>query len=263
MRSMLWCTLLQKVMSIDRSIQNAIPFLDTNVKGTCVLLDALRKFPHVHFHHVSTDEVYGSLGNEGAFTEESSYRPNSPYAASKAAADHFVRAFSHTYHVSTTISHCCNNFGPNQFPEKFIPLMIVNALQKRSLPVYGKGLQRRQWLYVDDHTDAVWKILQFGKSQEVYDIGGVAECSNLELLQRLLEILSFETQVPYFEYERLIRFVEDRPGHDFRYCIDSTKIERELDWTPKIRFEEGLRQTVGWYRQAISNCSDGFFSCVR
>lgn len=232
---------------VDRSIAGAAPFIDTNVKGTLSLLEAVRKNPHVHFHHISTDEVYGTLGESGSFSERSSYRPNSPYAASKAASDHLVRAFAETYKISTTLSHCCNNFGPRQFPEKFIPLMICNALESRPLPVYGEGREKRQWLYVDDHTKAIWKILQWGKRSEVYDIGGNAEFSNIELLYRLLELFSFMTKREFSDLEKLIRFVPNRPGHDFRYAIDSSKIQKELGWSAETPFKEGLQKTILWY----------------
>jgi dTDP-glucose 4,6-dehydratase len=167
---------------VDRSIALAEPFIKTNVQGTLFLLEAVRKFPSIHFHHISTDEVYGSLGESGTFTERSAYRPNSPYAASKAASDHLVRAFGQTYGISTTISNCSNNYGPCQHPEKFIPLMIMNCLQKKPLPVYGRGSNVRDWLYVDDHADAVWRILKNGRKGQSYNIGGQTELSNLELL---------------------------------------------------------------------------------
>ncbi len=229
---------------VDRSIASARPFVETNVMGTLSLLEVVRKFPHVHFHHISTDEVYGSLGESGTFNERSAYRPNSPYSASKAASDHMVRAFAQTYGLSTTISNCSNNYGPCQHPEKFIPLMIVNCLKKKHLPVYGRGVNVRDWLYVDDHAAAVWRILQFGKKGQTYNIGGRTEMTNLELLHLLIEEVRKEKPG---DYQSLIRFVQDRPGHDFRYAIDGTKMEKELGWTPKISLQEGLKRTVKWY----------------
>ena len=214
---------------------------------TLSLLEAVRKFPHVHFHHVSTDEVYGSLGESGAFNENSPYRPNSPYSASKAASDHLVRAYARTYGLSTTLSHCSNNYGPCQFPEKFIPLMIVNCLAGKPLPVYGRGANIRDWLYVDDHADALWAILNRGRKGEVYDIGGRAEFSNIEMLHLLISILAEETREDPERYRALIRSVDDRPGHDFRYAIDSSKIENELGWRPTISIQQGLKKTVRWY----------------
>ncbi|PIS02223.1 MAG: dTDP-glucose 4,6-dehydratase [Chlamydiae bacterium CG10_big_fil_rev_8_21_14_0_10_42_34] len=229
---------------VDRSIASASPFIETNVLGTLSLLEAVKKFPHVHFHHISTDEVYGSLGESGSFSEISAYRPNSPYSASKAASDHLVRAFAQTYRLSTTMSHCSNNYGPCQNREKFIPLMIHNCLKKKPLPVYGRGSNIRDWIYVDDHAEAVWRILQKGRRDEVYDIGGNTELSNLELLQLLIDLMQKERPG---DYHSLIRFVQDRPGHDYRYAINSFKIENELDWRPKINLNEGLLRTIRWY----------------
>ncbi len=226
---------------VDRSIESALPFIETNVKGTLSLLEAVRKFPHIHFHHISTDEVYGSLGESGFFTENSNYRPNSPYSASKAASDHLVRAFSQTYGLSTTISHCSNNYGPYQHPEKFIPLMIHNCLEGYPLPVYGRGANVRDWVYVDDHAEAIWLILQKGKKGQVYDIGGKTELSNLELLHLLIELLQKQRPGSYYS---LIRFVQDRAGHDFRYALDTSKIERELKWKPKTPLKKGLENTI-------------------
>lgn len=229
---------------VDRSIASALPFIETNVKGTLSLLEAVRKFPQIHFHHISTDEVYGSLGEGGVFNENSAYRPNSPYSASKAASDHLVRAFGQTYGVSTTISHCSNNYGPCQNVEKFIPLMIHNCLKKKPLPVYGRGSNVRDWIYVDDHAEAVWRILQLGKKGEVYDVGGKTELSNLELLNLLIDLI--QSQRPG-DYRSLIRFVQDRPGHDFRYALDTAKIESELGWQPKTTLNDGLLRTIRWY----------------
>ncbi len=237
---------------VDRSIVSSEPFLQSNVLGTASLMDALRQFPSVHFHHVSTDEVYGSLGKTGFFNEESMYHPNSPYSASKAASDHIVRAFAHTYQLSYTISHCSNNYGPYQFPEKFIPLMIQNCLLGKELPIYGSGSNVRDWLFVDDHAEAIWKILQLGKKGETYDIGGDTELSNVELLSLLIEALAEETHKDPSEYRKLIRFVSDRPGHDFRYAIDSSKIKRELGWRAQVSLKEGLRKTIRSFLGEIS-----------
>src|SRR3990167_1667082 len=236
---------------VDRSIASALPFIETNIKGTLSLLEAIRKNPHVHFHHISTDEVYGSLGESGSFNEHSPYRPNSPYSASKAASDHLVRAFAHTYKLSTTLSHCSNNYGPCQNPEKFIPLMIAGCLQGRALPVYGRGANVRDWLYVDDHAEAVWAILQFGRRGQVYDVGGDAEMSNLEILHHLIELIAAERKVDPNQYRSLIQFVQDRPGHDFRYAIDSSKIKEELGWRPRTPLKEGLERTIRWYVKAV------------
>lgn len=240
---------------VDRSIASARPFVEANVMGTLALLEAVRKFPHVHFHHISTDEVYGSLGESGSFHEHSSYRPNSPYSASKAASDHLVRAFAQTYRLSTTLSHCSNNYGPRQFPEKLIPVMIHHALQGKPLPVYGRGANIRDWLYVDDHAEAVWAILEKGKRGETYNIGGGAELTNLELLHLLIDLLAQETKADPESYRSLIHFVEDRPGHDFRYSIDSSKLKRELGWKSRTSFQEGLTRTIRWYvkKQQIDN----------
>lgn len=228
---------------VDRSIESAFPFIETNVNGTLSLLEAARKFPAIHFHHVSTDEVYGSLGESGFFNERSQYRPNSPYSASKAASDHLVRAYFQTYGLSTTISHCSNNYGPYQHPEKFIPLMIQNCLRRKTLPVYGRGSNVRDWLYVDDHVEAIWQILKQGKRGNVYDIGAKTERSNLELLHLIIEEIQ---AIQPGEYFSLIRFVSDRLGHDFRYAIDSSKIEEELGWSPKVSLKEGLSRTIRW-----------------
>lgn len=233
---------------VDRSIASALPFIETNVKGTLSLLEAVRKFPSIHFHHISTDEVYGSLGESGLFHENSPYRPNSPYAASKAASDHLVRAYAQTYGLSTTLSHSSNNFGPCQYPEKFIPLMIQNCLQRKPLPVYGRGANIRDWLYVDDHVDAIWQILQFGRKGQTYDIGGNTELTNLELLDLLIELIQLERPG---EYRSLIRFVQDRAGHDFRYALDISKITNELNWKPKISLKDGLIRTIRWYFKVI------------
>ena len=232
---------------VDRSIRGPRAFFETNVGGTLSLLEVVRRLPHIHFHHVSTDEVYGSLSESGYFCESSPYRPNSPYAASKAASDHFVRAYAHTYGLSTTLSHCSNNYGPYQFPEKFIPHMILNALKKNPLPVYGSGVNVRDWLYVDDHADALWQILDKGEKGEVYDIGGSFEMRNLDLLEQILEHLAAHQQKDLQQYRQLITFVPDRPGHDLRYAIDGSKIQQQLGWQPQHDLHTGLRKTITWY----------------
>ena len=236
---------------VDRSIFSAKPFIEANILGTLSLLEAVRKFPSVHFHHISTDEVYGALSQTGAFQEKSPYKPNSPYAASKASSDHFVRSFAVTYGISMTISHCSNNYGPGQYPEKFIPLMILNCLNEKPLPVYGKGENIRDWLYVDDHIEGIWSILKNGRVGETYDLGGGFEYSNLELLHLIIEILAKMMGNDAEKYRGLIRFVQDRPGHDFRYAIDSSKIRKELGWKPKTVLVDGLEKTIGYYRDLV------------
>lgn len=231
---------------VDRSIASAEPFVLANVVGTMRLLEVVRRLPGVHFHHISTDEVYGSLGESGAFSELSPYRPNSPYAASKAASDHFVRAYANTYGISTTVSHCSNNYGPGQHPEKFIPRMIGCALEGLPLPVYGRGANVRDWLYIDDHADAIWTILQRGKRGQTYDVGGGTELTNLELLKRLLPLVAQEGGRELEPLQTLITYVVDRPGHDFRYSIEGEKMRRELQWQPKISLDTGLLRTVRW-----------------
>lgn len=226
---------------VDRSIEGPAPFLDTNVLGTHHLLEFVRSHPDIHFHHISTDEVYGTLGKEGIFTENSPYKPNSPYAASKASADHFVRSYGVTYKLSTTISHASNNYGPNQFPEKFIPLMIQNALNQKALPVYGLGENMREWLYVEDHARAIWTILQNGNSGEVYNIGGGSEMRNIDLLHLILKKIKELTGME--NLEKRITFVSDRPGHDFRYAMDGSKVEK-LGYRPIWSLEEGISETI-------------------
>ncbi len=235
---------------VDRSIVEPDAFIKTNIEGTFTLLEAARAHQQQLnlFHHISTDEVYGSLGNKGYFTEATPYKPNSPYSASKAGSDHLVSAYFRTYGLPVTISNCSNNYGPFQFPEKLIPLMILNALEGKSLPVYGQGRNIRDWLYVTDHCKAVWKIMQAGKRGETYNIGGRSELANLETVKQICdlldEILPDKRQRPRSE---LITFVKDRPGHDFRYAIDASKLENELGWVPEETFESGLRKTVQWY----------------
>jgi dTDP-glucose 4,6-dehydratase len=231
---------------VDRSISDPKSFIDTNILGTFSLLEIIRKNPHLHFHHISTDEVYGSL-EDGFFNESSPYLPNSPYAASKAASDHLVRAWGHTYNLSTTLSHCSNNYGPCQHTEKFIPLMISRCLEEKPLPVYGQGLNVRDWLYVDDHASAVWHILNHGKKGEVYDIGGNTEKRNIDLLHILIDLVAKKTSKDKTLLQKLITYVKDRPGHDFRYAIDATKISSELGWKPLHSLEQGLEKTLNWY----------------
>jgi dTDP-glucose 4,6-dehydratase len=226
---------------VDRSIQDSGPFVRTNVVGTQVLLDAARRHGVERFVHVSTDEVYGSLGPTGAFTEETPLAPNSPYAASKAAADLLVRSYAHTFGLPAVITRCSNNYGPYQFPEKLIPLFISNLLGDESVPVYGDGQNVRDWIHVRDHCAGVHRVWKAGRVGEVYNIGGRCERTNLDLTYTLLEALG--------KPRSLIHYVKDRPGHDRRYAIDCAKMERELGWRPAIRFEEGLRQTIAWYRE--------------
>ncbi|MGC4094458.1 MAG: dTDP-glucose 4,6-dehydratase [Polyangiaceae bacterium] len=232
---------------VDRSILGPGAFVQTNVNGTFSLLEVVRARPHVHFHHVSTDEVFGSLGTTGAFSEESPYRPNSPYSASKAAADHLVRAYAHTYGVATTLSNSCNNYGPYQFPEKLVPLMILNMLAGRPLPVYGDGSHVRDWLHVDDHAEAIWLVLQRGAQGGAFNVGGRAEWQNLRLVKELVRVVAAEAGMSESALESLITFVKDRPGHDQRYAVDCSKIERELAWSPRHDLTSGLRDTVRWY----------------
>ena len=233
---------------VDRSIEGPEAFVETNIVGTHRLLDVIRHHaPGVHFHQVSTDEVYGSLGPTGAFTEDSPYNPRSPYAASKAAADHLVRAYANSYKLSVTLSNCSNNYGPYQFPEKLIPLVIQRALRGESLPVYGDGQQRRDWLHVRDHCEAIWRILKSANSGETYNIGGGCELANLELLELLLDRLATQAAKEPGALKNLIKHVEDRPGHDRRYAIDHRKISRELGWHPRHSFEPSLVETIRWY----------------
>ncbi|MEW6520293.1 MAG: dTDP-glucose 4,6-dehydratase [Thermodesulfobacteriota bacterium] len=239
---------------VDRSIHGPKVFVDTNVGGTCALLqaslDAWEKQGRpadFRFHHVSTDEVYGSLGPVGAFTEKSPYDPSSPYSASKAASDHFVRAYGKTYGLPCVITNCSNNFGPFQFPEKLIPLILCNILEEKPLPVYGDGSNVRDWLYVLDHCDALLRVFEQGTAGQTYNIGGGAERSNLDIVKQLCRILDEKRGRAAGSSESLITFVKDRPGHDFRYAIDATKINRELGWQPRHSFAEALGNTVNWY----------------
>jgi len=236
---------------VDRSIEGPMDFVMTNVVGTVNLLNAAKDLwkkedGHV-FHHVSTDEVYGSLGETGLFTEETAYDPRSPYSASKASSDHFVRAYYHTYGLPIKISNCSNNYGSHHFPEKLIPLMIHNIVNKNPLPVYGKGDNIRDWLWVEDHASAIDKIFTEGRVGESYNVGGLNEWTNIELVRYLCNLMDDKLGRNTGESEQLITFVKDRAGHDKRYAIDASKIERELGWKPSITFEEGLSQTVDWY----------------
>ena len=237
---------------VDRSISNPTGFVMTNVLGTVNLLNAARAlwkddYSGNLFYHVSTDEVYGALGGEGMFTEETAYDPHSPYSASKASSDHFVRAYHDTYGLPVVISNCSNNYGPCQFPEKLIPLFINNIRFNKPLPVYGKGENVRDWLWVVDHARAIDIIYHNGKPGETYNIGGNNEWTNIALIRLLCGIMDRKLGRPEGESEKLITYVTDRAGHDFRYAIDSSKLQRELGWTPSLQFEEGLEKTVDWY----------------
>jgi len=237
---------------VDRSITDPLAFVKTNIIGTLNLLNAFKSlwdtnFEDKVFYHISTDEVYGSLGETGLFKETTSYAPNSPYSASKASSDHFVRAYGETYEIPYIISNCSNNYGPFQFPEKLIPLMISNIIQGKQLPVYGDGKYTRDWLYVEDHVEAIDLILHKGKFGETYNIGGLNEWTNIDVIHLLCEIVDRKLRREVGASEKLIQFIKDRPGHDRRYAIDSSKIEKELEWKPKHNFREGLEGTVNWY----------------
>ncbi|MCC9165258.1 dTDP-glucose 4,6-dehydratase [Pontibacter harenae] len=237
---------------VDRSITDPLSFVNTNVIGTVNLLNAARKLwkddmqNHV-FYHISTDEVYGSLGAEGFFTEETAYDPRSPYSASKASSDHFVRAYYHTYGLPVKVSNCSNNYGPNHFPEKLIPLAIYNIKNERSVPVYGKGENIRDWLYVLDHARAIDDIFHRGQVGETYNIGGINEWKNIDLIELLCDVMDEKLGRPAGQSRKLITFVKDRAGHDMRYAIDSSKLMEELGWKPSVTFEQGLSKTVDWY----------------
>lgn len=224
---------------VDRSILGASEFVTTNVLGTQVLLDVSKEYKIKRFVHVSTDEVYGSLGSEGAFRESTHIAPNSPYSASKAGSDLLVRAFVKTHRFPAVITRCSNNYGPYQFPEKLIPLMFSNAMENKSLPVYGNGLNVRDWIYVEDHCKAVSLVAEKGRIGEVYNVGGDAEMTNIDIVKTILKKLD--------KPDSLITYVKDRPGHDFRYAMDFSKINQELGWTPSVTFEEGITKTLAWY----------------
>lgn len=237
---------------VDRSITNPMDFIKTNIYGTVVLLNAARKqwgnnFEGKLFYHISTDEVYGSLGDEGLFTESTPYDPRSPYSASKASSDFLVRAYHHTYNLPIVISNCSNNYGPNQFPEKLIPLVISNIQQMKPLPIYGKGLNVRDWLFVEDHAAAIDLIFHKGEKGETYNIGGSNEWKNIDLVKMLCQIMDNKLGRDKETSEKLITFVTDRAGHDLRYAIDSSKIASKLGWKPSVTFEQGLEKTVDWY----------------
>ncbi|MEX6632388.1 dTDP-glucose 4,6-dehydratase [Hyphococcus lacteus] len=240
---------------VDRSIDGPGAFIQTNIVGTYSLLEAARNFSKsddapksFRFHHISTDEVFGSLGPTGEFTEDSPYQPNSPYSAAKASSDMLARAWRETYGLDVIVTNCSNNYGPFQFPEKLIPVVIIAALEGRDIPIYGKGDNIRDWLYVEDHADALLLVARKGKPGETYNVGGRAERTNLELVKMICAVLDDElNDSPHRPHEGLIKFVSDRPGHDHRYAINCEKIERELGWTPSLSVEEGMRQTVLWY----------------
>jgi dTDP-glucose 4,6-dehydratase len=250
---------------VDRSIVSPLDFVYTNVIGTVNLLNTAKEYWKIDlsyekahdgswdanrdhlFYHVSTDEVYGSLGKEGLFTETTPYDPNSPYSASKAASDHFVRAYGETYHLPTVVSNCSNNYGPNHFPEKLIPLFIHNIINKKPLPVYGDGLYTRDWLYVIDHARAIDLVFHQGKRADTYNIGGFNEWTNIDLVKLLCAQMDEKLGRAKGESEQLITYVKDRPGHDRRYAIDATKLNKELGWTPSVTFEQGLAATIDWY----------------
>jgi dTDP-glucose 4,6-dehydratase len=242
---------------VDRSITGPGDFIHTNVVGTFNLLEACRTFwsdnksrkveHETRFHHVSTDEVYGSLGATGFFTETTPYAPNSPYSASKASSDMLVRAYHHTYGLPTVITNCSNNYGPYQFPEKLIPVVIQSVLERKPVPVYGDGMNVRDWLYVRDHAEALWSVLQRGKPGETYNIGGHNEWANINIVKLICDLIDEMKPELGGNSRKLIAFVKDRPGHDRRYAIDATKIEKELGWVPAHKFEQGIRETVRWY----------------
>jgi dTDP-glucose 4,6-dehydratase len=237
---------------VDRSITDPLAFVKTNVIGTMILLNAFKNtwkdnFDNKLFYHVSTDEVYGSLGKTGLFTETTSYDPNSPYSASKASSDHFVRAYGETYGMPYVISNCSNNYGQNQFPEKLIPLFINNIINSKPLPVYGDGDYTRDWLYVKDHAVAIDLVFHKGKNHETYNIGGFNEWKNIDLVKLLCKQMDVKLNRTEGTSEKLITYVKDRPGHDLRYAIDASKTNKELGWKPSVTFEEGLEKTIDWY----------------
>lgn len=253
---------------VDRSILSPLDFVYTNIVGTVNLLNTAKEFwkenlaNHL-FYHVSTDEVYGALGETGLFTETTPYSPNSPYSASKASSDHFVRAYAETYHMHTVISNCSNNYGPNHFPEKLIPLFINNIINKKPLPVYGDGLYTRDWLFVKDHAVAIDTVFHNGKVGETYNIGGFNEWKNIDLVKLLCKQMDEKLGRSLGESEQLITYIKDRPGHDRRYAIDASKINKELGWKPSVTFEEGLAITIDWYLQNtewLNNVTSGNYA---
>ena len=235
---------------VDRSIDGPAAFVDTNITGTYTLLEAARAYwggtRDFRFHHISTDEVFGTLGETGLFTETTPYAPNSPYSASKAASDHLVRAWGETYGLPVVLSNCSNNYGPFHFPEKLIPVVILNALAGRDIPVYGQGVNVRDWLFVEDHATALLAVVTAGKLGASYNIGGNAEATNIDIVRRICALMD-EMAPGGAPHERLITYVKDRPGHDLRYAIDASKIKAELGWQPSVTLDEGLRRTVAWY----------------
>ena len=265
---------------VDRSIDGPAEFIETNIVGTYTLLEVTRQYwleyfqsstsndeKSFIFHHVSTDEVFGSLGEKGLFTETSSYQPNSPYSASKASSDHLVRAWHHTYGLPIVITNCSNNYGPYQFPEKFIPLVILNAKEGKPIPVYGKGDNVRDWLYVDDHARALRCVLESGQVGETHNIGGHNEKTNLDVVQAICAILDeFLPDSKHYPHASLVTYVDDRPGHDQRYAIDASKVDKELGWKPNETFSSGLKKTVQWYlesREWCSHAQDGSYTGER
>lgn len=266
---------------VDRSIDMPVDFIQTNVIGTLIMLECAREYwskeknKKFLFHHISTDEVYGSLNKTDLFTEQSNYDPSSPYSASKASSDHLVRAWHRTYNLPVIISNCSNNYGPFQFPEKLIPLIILNALEKKPLPLYGRGQNIRDWLYVEDHVRALYTLINNGKIGETYNIGGFNEKTNLEVVNTICEILDELVPLKLREkknshkiqkqrsstksiktYKDLITFVKDRPGHDLRYAIDASKVQKELNWTPKVSFKTGIKKTIEWYLNNLNWCKN-------
>ncbi len=252
---------------VDRSIKDPLAFVKTNIIGTINLLNAFKNlwngdFEDKLFYHISTDEVYGTLGDEGLFTEETPYDPNSPYSASKASSDHFVRAYGETYGLPYVISNCSNNYGPNQFPEKLIPLFINNIIAVKPLPVYGDGNYTRDWLYVIDHATAIDDIFHKSKLRETYNIGGFNEIKNIDLVKQLCDIMDKKLNRQIGTSQQLITFVKDRPGHDYRYAIDASKIKKDLGWKPSVTFTEGLNKTVDWYldnKKWLDNVTSGSY----
>ena len=253
---------------VDRSITDPLSCVKTNVIGTMNLLNAAKtiwkdNFKDKRFYHVSTDEVYGSLGSEGLFTETTAYDPNSPYSASKASSDHFVRAYGETYGLPYVITNCSNNYGPNHFPEKLIPLFINNIINNKPLPVYGDGKYTRDWLFVEDHAAAIDLVFHDGKNHETYNIGGFNEWQNIDLVKLLCQIMDTKLNRVSGTSEKLITYVKDRPGHDLRYAIDATKINKELGWKPSVTFEQGLDKTVDWFlnnEKWLSNVTSGEYA---
>ena len=252
---------------VDRSIENPLEFVETNVVGTVNLLNSAKKrwkdsYEGKLFYHVSTDEVFGALGEEGLFTEKTAYSPNSPYSASKASSDHFVRAYHETYGLPIVISNCSNNYGPNQFPEKLIPLMISNIIEKKELPIYGDGKYTRDWLYVEDHAEAINTVYQKGKHGETYCIGGWNELQNIDLVHELCDLMDSKLNLQTGTSRELITFIKDRPGHDKRYAIDARKIQKDLNWRPKETFQSGIEKTIDWYlenKDWLKNVTSGSY----